>query len=84
MLTSSELALIAIVSYVAGSTVRFYYKKFISRRGLPANIPWIDAEDGKILSRARVTLRTLLGTRQLIHDGYSKVLLNHKLQESMD
>ncbi len=73
MLASFELALMCITAFVAISIIQFYYKKFFSAWGLSVNLPWIGAEDGNAVSRARVTLRTFLGTRDLIQDGYHKV-----------
>ncbi|KAL2060657.1 hypothetical protein VTL71DRAFT_9298 [Oculimacula yallundae] len=47
------------------------YKRLFSRRSLPESLPWIGMDDG-FFSRARITLSTLLHTRDLLAEGYQK------------
>lgn len=54
-------------------TLHFQYKKFFSRWGLAKDLPWINAEDGRFISRARINKRSLFGTRELVEAGYRKV-----------
>jgi hypothetical protein len=65
----SLLFLFAAIPYIA----QWVYLRFFSRHSLPSNIPWAGVNDRGVLSRARATLRSVLDTRGLLDEAYTKV-----------
>jgi hypothetical protein len=55
------------------SLVPWLYLRLFSRHSLPSSIPWAGVNDGSVFSRARSTLRSLLDTRGLLNESYTKV-----------
>jgi len=71
------LAIALAVLWILGS-LRYVWWRAFSRQGLPKSLPWVGASDGGIRSRAKASLRSFLGLRQLLLDGYAECSQNGK------
>ncbi|KAG9233638.1 putative Ent-kaurene oxidase [Amylocarpus encephaloides] len=66
------LVLIAVILSLA----IWIYLRLFSLYSLPSNLPWAGVYDHGILSRPRAVLRSLLGTRGLLDESYTKYSKN--------
>lgn len=82
MFLSAEFVCFTFVLFFAATTIHFHYKKLFSRHGLPESLPWIGAEDGGPFSRARITLKSFLNSRELVEAGYHKVWISCQIKRT--
>jgi hypothetical protein len=74
-LSTSTILVWSLVLVVVCCCLLHTWQKVFSLGGVPKSIPWAgtkDAGNGP-LSRARATLRSFFGMRELIQEGYNKV-----------
>lgn len=52
--------------------LRSFWWKFLSRQGLPKQLPWAGARSGGVFSRAKAALKSFLGLKSQLLEGYSE------------
>ena len=78
VLTRTNIAILAVVVWALGS-LRYVWWRAFSRQGMPRSLPWAGAPEEGLFPRARANLRSLLGLRQVLLDGYNDVSAPHHL-----
>jgi len=74
-LSTTTILFCSLVLAFACCCLSHTWQKVISSGGIPKSIPWAGTEGAGNgpLSRARATLRSFFGMRELIQEGYNKV-----------
>jgi hypothetical protein len=74
LFTNSFLAFFVAVFLLVGF-VCYIYLRLFSRGPLPDVLPWVGVNDnGGFFSHARATLKSVTNTRELLQEGYYKVI----------
>lgn len=72
LISNSTLSLLLPIAIIV-SLAHWLFTRFFWRHAIPSTIPWAGVNNGSSFSRARATLRSLLDTRGLLVESYTKV-----------
>ena len=72
VVTRTNVVAAIAVLWVLGF-VRYVWWRIFSYQGIPKTIPWAGAATGGLVSRAKASIRSFLGLREMLLDGYREV-----------
>ncbi|KAK0614643.1 cytochrome P450 [Immersiella caudata] len=67
---TSPIAIAALILASALSIARYVWWRIFSYQGIPTTLPWAGAPTNNIIARSKASLKSFLGLRHMLLDGY--------------